>query len=119
MIHVIDREWMTDAACRGACTDRFFPERGDPTKETKQLCAGCPVRQECLDYALLHNERLGLWGGESPRSRRALATKRVRWCLRCDKRFLVPVGVMERYCGDECRSLRRNALKCESRRQLA
>lgn len=37
----------------------------------KAVCSGCPVRQDCLDYALEHNE-LGVWGGVGERERRTM-----------------------------------------------
>jgi WhiB family redox-sensing transcriptional regulator len=68
--------WMADAACRGMNPDLFFPERGGSTAEAKAVCAGCPVRVECLDYAITNFEKLGLWGGTSERQRRAMRRRR-------------------------------------------
>jgi WhiB family redox-sensing transcriptional regulator len=72
--------WMRHGACRGlarADADRlFFPARGDSTAEAKAVCAACQVRAECLQYALEHNEKFGIWGGLSERERRRLRRAR-------------------------------------------
>ena len=65
-------EWAADALCAQTDPELFFPEKGGATWEARRVCAGCPVRAECLDYALAHDERFGVWGGESERSRRRL-----------------------------------------------
>ena len=51
---------------------RFFPEKGGSTREAKRICLGCEVRDRCLEYALAHDERFGIWGGLSERERRRL-----------------------------------------------
>ena len=51
---------------------RSFPEKGGSTREAKKVCLSCDVRGECLDYALAHDERFGIWGGLSERERRRL-----------------------------------------------
>ncbi len=66
-------EWMTSALCAQVDPELFYPEKGGSTREAEQVCAACPVRAECLAYALAHGERFGVWGGESERSRRALS----------------------------------------------
>ncbi len=38
----------------------------------KGQCFGCPVRAECLEYALEHNEVFGVWGGTDPEERKQL-----------------------------------------------
>jgi WhiB family redox-sensing transcriptional regulator len=62
------------AACRDVPTDTFYPERGDPlgTGPAKRICAGCPVRAECLADALERGDPWGVWGGLSERERRRL-----------------------------------------------
>jgi WhiB family transcriptional regulator, redox-sensing transcriptional regulator len=65
-----DRDWMLEARCLDADPEAFFPEKGGSTREAKRICAACPVREECLDYALTHDERFGIWGGLSERERR-------------------------------------------------
>ena len=67
-----ERRWQEQANCLGVDPDLFFPERGASTKEAKGVCRGCEVRAECLEYALAHDERFGIWGGLSERERRRL-----------------------------------------------
>ena len=67
--------WMQDAACRGVDPDLFYPERGADTTKPKGICRGCPVRGDCIDYALINVEKFGIWGGFSERERRALRRK--------------------------------------------
>lgn len=66
------RPWLDQAACRGLDPALFHPQRGEPTEPAKRVCASCPVRQECLDWALEANEKHGVWGGMSERQRRQL-----------------------------------------------
>lgn len=65
-----DRVWMLEAKCLDADPEAFFPEKGGSTREAKRICAVCPVRVECLEHALEHEERFGIWGGLSERERR-------------------------------------------------
>ena len=64
--------WRYRAACRGADLQVFFPGRGEPAEPARQICAGCPVRQPCLDYALSHGITHGICGGLTERDRRPL-----------------------------------------------
>lgn len=73
---VDDEPWMDDALCPQVDGDLFFPEKGGSTREAKKICGMCPVAAECLDYALAHGERFGIWGGVSERDRRRLALRR-------------------------------------------
>ena len=66
-------QWMTGGVCAQVVDpELWFPEKGGSTREAKALCARCPVRPECLAYALAHDERFGVWGGASERDRRRL-----------------------------------------------
>jgi hypothetical protein len=56
----------------------FFPERGESARPARQVCAGCPVRQPCLDYAITNRISHGIWGGLTERERRALRSRWVR-----------------------------------------
>jgi WhiB family redox-sensing transcriptional regulator len=64
--------WQYRAACRGADLNVFFPERGESAELARQICAACPVRRPCLDYALRYGITHGVWGGLAERDRRAL-----------------------------------------------
>lgn len=55
--------------CRGI-TPLMYDELG--VARAKAVCAGCPVREACLEFALANDERWGVWGGTSERQRRAM-----------------------------------------------
>lgn len=65
-------DWQDYARCLGIDPDLFFPERGASTREAKEICRGCGVREECLEFALQNGEKFGIWGGLSERERRRL-----------------------------------------------
>lgn len=68
--------WQDFANCRGADQDLFFPERGASTRKAKAICAACTVREDCLEFAITHGERFGIWGGLSERERRKIRRQR-------------------------------------------
>jgi WhiB family redox-sensing transcriptional regulator len=70
-------EWQERALCAQTDPEAFFPEKGGSTREAKKICTGCEVRAECLEYALEHDERFGIWGGLSERERRRLKRRAV------------------------------------------
>lgn len=60
------RAWERWAACAmttGAERERFFPTRGEDPRDAIELCRVCPVASQCLAYALVTDERWGVWGG--------------------------------------------------------
>lgn len=62
--------WMQSASCAEADPEAFFPENDRTgTFDAKRVCAKCPVIDPCLQYALDHGERYGIWGGHSERER--------------------------------------------------
>ncbi len=69
--------WQDRALCAQTDPEAFFPEKGGSTREAKRVCRGCEVRAECLEYALEHDERFGIWGGLSERERRRLKREAV------------------------------------------
>jgi WhiB family transcriptional regulator, redox-sensing transcriptional regulator len=69
--------WQDLALCAQTDPEAFFPEKGGSTREAKRVCRSCEVRQECLEYALEHDERFGIWGGLSERERRRLKRQAV------------------------------------------
>ena len=70
------RGWQDYANCLGVDPDLFFPERGASTREAKEVCKGCVVREDCLEYALANGEKFGIWGGLSERERRRIRRQR-------------------------------------------
>ena len=68
--------WHDFANCLGVDPDLFFPERGASTREAKEVCRGCVVREDCLEYALQNGEKFGIWGGMSERERRRIRRQR-------------------------------------------
>ena len=72
----LDTDWKDSSNCLGVDPDLFFPERGASTREAKEVCRGCIVREDCLEYALLNGEKFGIWGGMSERERRRIRRQR-------------------------------------------
>lgn len=68
--------WKLSALCKERPDIDFFAEfdKRDATnlKEAKKVCLACPVRDECLQYAMDNVEDSGIWGGFSSRERRIL-----------------------------------------------
>jgi WhiB family redox-sensing transcriptional regulator len=66
--------WMDLALCAQTDPEAFFAEKGEwqKTADAKRICAACPVRAQCLEFALTNKEQYGVWGGLSERERRKL-----------------------------------------------
>ena len=73
---VEEKSWQDYANCLGVVPDLFFPERGASTREAKEVCRGCVVREDCLEFALQNGEKFGIWGGMSERERRRIRRQR-------------------------------------------
>jgi WhiB family redox-sensing transcriptional regulator len=71
-----DDSWRDRAACIDTDQRMFFPAQGDANTRARQMCAGCPVRVPCLDYAVDNHEEFGIWGGTTPRERQAIRRRR-------------------------------------------
>ena len=69
-------EWQERALCSQTDPEAFFPEKGGSTREAKRICSRCEVRADCLEYALRHGEKFGIWGGMSERERRRIRRQR-------------------------------------------
>jgi WhiB family redox-sensing transcriptional regulator len=72
-----ERRWRDDAACRSVDPSLFFPAgvtglAAIQITEAKAVCATCPVRVPCLDFALATNQEYGIWGGTSEEERREM-----------------------------------------------
>lgn len=72
-----DYTWRSAAVCRGTDPDLFFPVGSTGHALTqiaraKQVCGECPVRVDCLEYAIETNQDSGIWGGLDEEQRRAI-----------------------------------------------
>ena len=74
-------DWRAESACLGTTPEWFYADvlrRDDSGPRVRfynemrwrELCPGCPVRDQCLAHAILHRERWGVWGGLTPAARR-------------------------------------------------
>jgi WhiB family redox-sensing transcriptional regulator len=77
--------WQDRAASTGLAMPLFFgsdaetpPEREAREREAKAVCASCPVLAECLDYAMRHSVRYGIWGGLNEEGRSLERRRRAR-----------------------------------------
>lgn len=75
-----DHDWKADALCCETGGDWWFVEQTHANREAinqaKAVCALCHVRQDCLEYALVNDERYGIWGGMTTRAREKLRRRR-------------------------------------------
>jgi WhiB family redox-sensing transcriptional regulator len=117
LLEELTEAWRDRAACRDLGPEMFFHERGTSDYEdARQVCASCPVRINCLDYALrcepvVGGHRLGMWGGLLPRERKRLAATvgRLRSCSECGATFASHSSIAK-VCSQECRRSRNNRL---------
>ena len=72
----MDTEWMTAGKCQDMPHSVFFPNDGVGVEIARRICADCPVKAPCLEYALLNRIDHGVWGGSSERERRRIARRR-------------------------------------------
>lgn len=71
-------DWRDRAACRDEDPELFFPisETGpgaEQVRRAKAVCAQCPVRSECLEYAMDSGLDYGVFGGTTAYERRQLS----------------------------------------------
>lgn len=78
-------DWQMQGACRGMDSASFFhpegergPARANREARAKEVCAGCPVLQQCRRHALAAHEPYGVWGGLSESERDDLIRGRDR-----------------------------------------
>jgi WhiB family redox-sensing transcriptional regulator len=65
--------WLREAACAAADPDLFFPDDSrSAARAAKEVCAGCPVQPDCLEYSLAAGEEFGVWGGLTEKERHNL-----------------------------------------------
>lgn len=119
-----DTEWMRQAACNGHDSNLWFPEAGKSTRAARVICATCPVKAECTDFAVESDVWHGVWGGLDGYEVRKLRKERLRagtlrrTCDNCRERF-TPRAINQVLCSEACQrasNTRRQARWEEARR---
>lgn len=129
------QSWRDRAACKDAAprdaygTDWFFPEYTHAMSAAIKVCQACPVRNECLQWALDNNEAYGVWGGLTEAERWSLmhgGQQRKRLADRCvrghlfteDNTYIRPGrgGRQCRTCQNERKAQRNNNATEEQRK---
>ena len=80
----VEDTWQPRAACRGPQSAVFFPptqferkeEKLERERRAKEICQGCSVRQDCLEYAIGIREPHGIWGGLNEVERKQVLARR-------------------------------------------
>ena len=72
----MDSNWMAEGLCAEKPPSLFFPSDGVGVDVARKICAECPVKGACLEYALENRIDHGVWGGTSERERRRLIKSR-------------------------------------------
>lgn len=72
----MDTEWMARGNCAHEPPAMFFPSDGVGVEVARRICATCPVKEPCLEHALVNRIDHGVWGGASERERRRILKRR-------------------------------------------
>lgn len=72
----MDTEWMAQGNCAHESPSTFFPSDGVGVEIARRICATCPVKDQCLEHALVNRIDHGVWGGCSERERRRILKRR-------------------------------------------
>ena len=74
---MLSSEWHLQAACRGRGPGDFVQGPKFDYRSVREICESCPVRRECLEFALRDESITGLWGGTTDTERRLIRRLRV------------------------------------------
>lgn len=74
----MERNWVARAACSGLDSAIFYPPTEEEADEAKAVCAECPVAEPCLEHAIEHREKNGVWGGATEKERLRIVRRRRR-----------------------------------------
>ena len=112
------REWAARGACRGMSVDAFYVTSGMKYEGLRELCAGCPVIDNCYDHAIQH-ESEGFWAGTTENERVAIRREKNIRFVRPENFFDVsksPCGTERGYDRHrrERRALGENGVTCEA-----
>jgi WhiB family redox-sensing transcriptional regulator len=113
-----DLPWQARGLCAQTDPEAFFPEPGAPNWRAKRVCRSCPVRRECLSFAVDNGEEYGIWGGLSAHERRQVAPPAAD--MPAERRCMKGLHAMtpENTIGSgSCRACRKAADRARHRRQ--
>lgn len=68
----LDEAWRTRGVCQSVDPETFFPAPNEPADAAVAMCGSCDVQGSCLAWALEVGDCHGVWGGTTPRERRAM-----------------------------------------------
>jgi len=112
--------WQDAALCAQTDPEAFFVEKGGSVRPAKKVCAACPVRIDCLEFALEIRAPFGVWGGTTERQRRVILAAREResGAVRCESRrhLLTGENVLP---NGKCAACREAAFRSAEGRRLA
>lgn len=74
----INERWIEQALCAQVDPEIFFPDEGEKPFAAIEVCRRCPVRKQCLEWALREREPYGVWGGTTAKRREELNRGRGR-----------------------------------------
>lgn len=72
------KSWQRNASCVGLESTIFYPPTDAESGPAKAVCSECPVRQDCLEFAITVREKEGIWGGATAAERQSLVRRRRR-----------------------------------------
>jgi hypothetical protein len=108
----VNPAWREEAPC-AADPDLWFSDlRSNDTARARAVCAGCPVRYDCLDYAVRLRPADGIWAGLDC-NQLADAYGDIHVCGHCGALFAT-VNRRVWYCTDECRKAERRVQQARS-----
>lgn len=84
-------DWRDEASCSTVDPEIFFPTgpgglSAQQERNAKKVCGNCPVRQQCLEWALQTGQHTGVWGGLSEKERRGRSPVRESTMTLCMNR---------------------------------
>lgn len=97
--------------------DLFFSDSTHSVAAAREVCAECPTRLACLQWAIDNDERDGIWGGCTPAERNRLAAgMKPRTCALAGCNTVVIGREQQKFCcrqhADRASFLRRTGRQC-------
>ena len=117
---VVNPGWRDQAFCAGTPDLWFSDPRTREAARARTLCADCPVRYDCLDYAISSRPACGIWAGLD-HNQLAAAYGHLHVCRCCGTLFAGGRANPPGYCSGLCRETerRQQQIRCDRRRALA